>query len=150
MVVVEDEDAPVVGILLTRDTCIPRAEITPGLVRPKRASRIANRFALPRAIVAVRRHDHPFTPQRMPSFFPKHGSNLLGLSPGNELARAVCRSSWVSFLDREVTRMNAWNIEHSDGQGGRSRRSALARGRSEAVTGARPMTPSRCARSTRR
>ena len=141
MIVVEYEHAGI-GVDSSRPRharCPDRGSIR-ARTREARAG-VADGFARPRAIVAVRRHDDPFAPQRMPSFFPSHGSNLrasretnrdndragLALSNRNEEdGRGVphARTDWLEHFDDRLWRVG--DRRRRLGQDGRRRVDARA------------------------
>src|SRR5258705_1102486 len=84
MVVVEHEHRLVVGIPRSGDPLVPRTEVAIRDVRRRRLPALAHSLSEPRAIVAVRRDDHPLTAKGMPALFPDHGLLLAG-------GRSQCR-----------------------------------------------------------
>src|SRR5262245_20892271 len=69
-VVIKDERAGVVVVVLTVDAHIARAEITVRDIIRNRLLRMFDDPATPGTILPVRSNDHPFFAQRMPSLFP--------------------------------------------------------------------------------
>src|SRR5208337_1430285 len=71
-IVVEDEDACVIGIPCPADPRVAGTERTVRHVIRNFPGRALHRLADPWAIVPVGRHDDPFLTQRMPALFPGH------------------------------------------------------------------------------
>src|SRR5215204_843565 len=78
MIVVEDVDRPIVGIGLSRDPGVARAEVAVRVVRREGVASFVHRLAEPRPVVAMRRDDHPLAAKGMPALFPDHGLRLTG------------------------------------------------------------------------
>src|SRR5262245_8096437 len=70
MIVVEDEYAVVVKIILAADPTVTRAEVTICDILWNRSFAAADGFPAPRSVLAMRSDNHPLLAQRMPSFFP--------------------------------------------------------------------------------
>jgi hypothetical protein len=74
VIVVEDEDRVVIGIALAADAQVSRAEVAAVDVLRRWSRRHRSAFTLPRPILSVRRNDHPFLPEWVPSLLPRRGA----------------------------------------------------------------------------
>ena len=72
MVVVEDERLLVIGIDRTADAPVAGTQVAITEIFRQGFFVVRDGLADPRAVLPVRRDDHPFFAQRMPSFFPDH------------------------------------------------------------------------------
>ena len=74
MIVVEDEHRFVVGIRMAGDARVARTQVAIGNVRGQRGTSAIDRFAMPRAVAAIRRDDDPLASQRMPALLERHAT----------------------------------------------------------------------------
>lgn len=76
MIIIENEYTPVRIVHGTVDATVPRAQVAIGSVGGQLALVSLLALAVPRAILAMRRNDHPFPAQRVPALLPGHVRQL--------------------------------------------------------------------------